>query len=263
MVSESSGGTVRNVRECVVRPHGLDQRAAVRRGLHRVMELEIVVGHEAGKAAFVLVDQRAFPRDDIVAPDVVPLGIAVVEADQDFVGVLYAGAENDGAGFFERGQIARDARFRIGRIKQEIFRAAFVLQIKDVTGILRPIIFADRAFLFIGHGLGLAKIGAHRRDPDVQHAVFGREKADLRSIGANARGRALRIAEDDLAGDERVRFHLVVMFLCRGAKGRCERHNKKRGKAGCKTIETHGLSPIEVQKPPAVARHSFHISRPP
>ena len=77
--------------------------------------------------------------------DVVPLGVAVVEADQDAVLDVVGDADDLDAGLLERRQRALRAGDDVDAVEQEILVAALVVDEQDLLAVGRPEILPDRA----------------------------------------------------------------------------------------------------------------------
>ena len=76
--------------------------------------------------------------------------IAVVDADQDFVGRLFIDRENLRVDFFKGRQVSGLARGDIRRVHVPVFVAFGILVVQDVLPVIGPVVIADAAFLVSG-----------------------------------------------------------------------------------------------------------------
>ena len=145
------------------------------------------------------------------------LRVAVVEADEDFVGELFAHAVDRGVHLFQRREVDGLERGDVGGVDVPVFVAAFVLRVEDVLAVVGPAVAADVAGLVVGHLLGGGEV-VDRRDPHVEDAVDRREVAEPLAVGADAGGRALGIAKQNAAGDQ-LRLHASSVLRRGGGVG--------------------------------------------
>ena len=93
---------------------------------------ELFVGGETGVAAIVLKNERQLPGREVEAVDIVPAGIAVVQADEDAVLDHPADADNQRPRFFERRERLLGAGGDIDAVEKEVLVATAVVQEQDL-----------------------------------------------------------------------------------------------------------------------------------
>ena len=179
--------------------------AAVRARLGRHPHLEVGVGDVAGELGGVLLHQRALAAGQVDPVEVVPLGVAVVHADEDAVGPGRADADDLRGGLRERGEVAGLVAGHVHRVQVEVLVTAAVAQVEQRVRLLRPEIVVDAARLVVGDRLAGGRI-AGRRDPDVHHAVDRRDPAQVPAVGTDLHAGAFGIAEQRIARDQ---LHLL------------------------------------------------------
>ena len=115
-------------------------------GAQREPQRVVGVGHEAG-VAIGADDLGEFAGLEVEAMDVMPLRVAVVEADEDAVLDERRDAHDLHARLLERGQRALGARGDVDAIEQEILIARLVLDVHHQRTVGRPEHLADRPIL--------------------------------------------------------------------------------------------------------------------
>src|SRR5262249_16414608 len=150
-------------------------RPAVLLELLAEAHLEVVVTDEAGELV-VLLDQLLLARDEVDPVDVVELRLAVVEADQQFLGKLVADALYGGAELLGGGEVVGLLLAEVDAVDVEVLVAVLVLDVEDVLAGVGPEVGADATLLVVGDGFGV--VGAvDGADPDVEDALDGGEVA--------------------------------------------------------------------------------------
>jgi len=143
--------------------------------------------------------------------EIVPAGVAVVEADVEDVR-LGAGCGKDyGAYFFEIGEGAggRDSGLGVcgeggvDGVDVEVLVAAGVLRVEEVFGVAAPEVATDGADGFGADGTGSAEGLAGLLDPDVARALVGLEEGDVLTVGRDLRAGDLDLSEEEGAVDDR------------------------------------------------------------
>ena len=148
--------------------------------------------------------QLFFAGLDIHSPNVVIFRIAIVQADENFLGKLVADRFDLGPHFLigaARRQVFDFARVEIDGLDVKIFVPFHVLRIQDVPIRVGPEVAADRPILFLRHRLGRGRI-VDRADPDVQHAIDRRQIAQPLAVVAHPGHRLVGIAEQHFARNE-------------------------------------------------------------
>ena len=100
--------------------------AAVLGHPHGKAEVEVVIGDEAGKAVIAL-NQGTLCGGQVNAVNIVKLGVAVVETDQELAGVFGADLLDLGVDVVQRGQVKDGVGFQMDGVKTPVFIAAGVL----------------------------------------------------------------------------------------------------------------------------------------
>ena len=192
-----------------------DVHAAVRARALGEAQVVLAVGDVACDLLGVLLHQGALAAGQVDAVQVVPLGVAVVHADQDAVGLGRADADDLRGGFLERSQVAALVAGQVHRVQVEVLVAAVVAQVQQGVGAVGPEVVADAAGLVVGDRAAGGWI-AGGRDPDVHHAIDRRDPAQVLAVRADLHARAFGIAEQRIARDQ---FHFLG---CLG-RGGCRR----------------------------------------
>ena len=88
----------------------------------------------------------------------------------------------------------------VGLVEPPVLVAADVLRVEDVLVVVLPMEVADAALGVVGDGAVVAL--AERANPDIQHAVHGRQVAELLAVGRDLRVGALGVSEEHRAGNK-------------------------------------------------------------
>ena len=161
---------------------GLEQFAAAIFG-HLRAEADLIVFIEVEAGEFgVLLDQAVIAGVDVDEIEIVILGVAIVEADDDFVGRAPTDAFNLGldfflfafvvGGFVERRDVFGFAGIDIDGVDMEVFVAFVVHHVEDVFVVVGPGITGNRAGLFVSDRFGGGGI-VEGTDEHVEHAIDG------------------------------------------------------------------------------------------
>ncbi len=102
----------------------------------------------------------------------------------------------------EGGEIDLPAGLRVDAVHAPVFVSTLVLKEQDMLAIVRPEVLTDAALAIVGDRLRVGQL-AGGREPDVQHAVGGREKGDEFSVRTEPRLRLHRVAEQRCALNQR------------------------------------------------------------
>ena len=190
-----------------------DGRSAALGRQHGQPDAEVVVGVEAERADVILNDERHFARENVHAVNVVVSGVAVVQPDERLVREVRRHCRNVSVDALERRQIVRLARLDVDGVDMPVLVALRVLYVEQVSWVVRPDVELDAALGVGSNRAGGVWIG-RGRDPDVQHAVQRRQKADARPVAADPHLLALRIAEQRFSRNEgwRVVVHVPIPF---------------------------------------------------
>ena len=137
----------------------LPNLAAGRRVVDRQPHVEVVVGEIAGDAG-VLLDELLLAGLDVDPPDVVKLRVAIVEADEDFVGKLLADFLNLGADAFDRREVLGLAACRRWWRRGESSRRRSCPGCRGCACCRRPNSAWGSGELFPRHRLGLRQVVA-------------------------------------------------------------------------------------------------------
>ncbi len=168
--------------------------------LVRPADAQAVVGQDLDES-IVLQDEFALARRDVEPVEVVPLGVAVVERDENGVRGAAAHLLDTRVDPFQRCEVTRLAAREIGRVDPPVLVSSRVLEVEDVAVGEGPREEADAASGVVRDGLRRGDVLA-RRDPDVEHAVSRGEPGELLAVRADADARAFRVTEDQFAGYE-------------------------------------------------------------
>ena len=178
---------------------------------------QAMVGDPADGADVVLGHQRPLAGPEVDLVHVVQLRVAVVEADQDLVGVRALDRDDLRLHLLERGQVARLAAGGRHRVHVPVLVAALVLDVDDVLAVLGPEVLADAAQLVGGDDRVI--LLADGLDEDVEHALVRRQVGQPLAVGRQP-GRGLdRVAEQHLARDERHRVVGGALARCSSGRG--------------------------------------------
>ena len=175
-------------------------RAAVLSHPHGKAEVEVVIGNEAGKA-IVAGNQGTLCGGQVNAVNIVKLGVAVVETDQELAGVFGTDLLDLGVDVVQRGQVKDGVGFQMDGVKTPVFIAAGVLQVDEVGVGVGPAVKADAAAGIAGDRAGGGRV-VSRGDPNIQHAVQGGEPAEVRAVRADLDGGFVGVTEKELTGDK-------------------------------------------------------------
>jgi hypothetical protein len=178
-----------------------DDHAAVGQGGEAGPNLEVGVGEKADETR-VGHDLLDLARLQVEAVDVVKLGVVLVQTDEDGVREALVGLVHPGLHALERGDVLGLAALEVDREEVPVLVAADVLDIEQVTVVVGPEERPDAAVPVVGDRLRLVELGADLVDPDVQHSVVGGDPRQALAVRGDAGADALRVAEQDLAGDE-------------------------------------------------------------
>ena len=212
---------------------------------------QLLVGEEARIVARIDQHRRELAGCKVEAVDVMPLGIAVIDPQQDAIGNQRRYLDDLHAGLGERGQRPGRSRRRVDPVEQEILVSAGIVDEQQLARIGRPEILADRALGFGGQRLCGGHV-ADRRNPQVHHAIARCDERELPAIGRDLAAGANRVAEQIGAGDQR---NLGQVGRCgRGClrrRGRGQRSDQhERSRCGEKAYERtrHMISPCCIAR---------------
>ena len=198
-------------------------QAASRSLLRGHAQCQAVVGHEIDVPVLVLEQQRLLAGLQIVAVHIVILGVAIVDADQNFIGPGHARGDNLPLDLARR----RDDRILrhcdVDNVDAPVFVAALVLRVDELLAVLGPEEPADSPLFVGGNRLGSADV-VTRRDENVEHAVARSDVRNVPAVGADRRQRPRRVAKDVLARDKSVLFRSL-----HGERKRRRRGSQVRG----------------------------------
>ena len=199
-----------------MKPSGIDAQdlgVAVVGGAHRQAEAALEVELPARDAVGVLADEFALPGGDRDLVDVVPRGVAVVEADVDGVRGLLRDVVDEGPCSLRVGEVPRRRdvlALRLGRggvdgPDVEVLVAVLVLDVEEETAVARPEEAGDRPLRLGGHEprrfVGLAGL----LDVDVARVLPGPQEGEVLAVGRDLGAGDLGVAEEQLAVEERRR----------------------------------------------------------
>ncbi len=108
----------------------------------------------------------------------------------------------------ERRQVTPPHGLQVHVVQPPVLIPAGVLDVQQVPAVVRPGEHPDAAVPVVGHHPGRGKVDRvvrgdpERGDPDVQHAVMGRDPGQPRPVRRQLRQDAFRVAEQDSARDE-------------------------------------------------------------
>jgi hypothetical protein len=132
------------------------------------------------------------------------LAVPQVQRDQDLVGEGGIGGHDVGAHALERRVVAHVAAREVHAVGVPVLVAVGVLEVDDRLVVLSPEEAADPALLVGGHHLVVR--APDRLDPDLEDVLRVRgDPGQPFPVGRDLGRHLLRVAEQDLARDERRR----------------------------------------------------------
>jgi hypothetical protein len=132
----------------------------------------------------------------------VKLRVPIVHAEQHDAGRPLAEPEDQAARLLERREIGAGRCLDVGAEHVHVFIAVLIQRIQHVPVVVGPVEIRDRTLLLVRHRTGARGIAA-RRDVDVHDSALRREPGQMAPVGAQLRCAAIRVAEQQLAGQQR------------------------------------------------------------
>jgi DNA-binding Lrp family transcriptional regulator len=190
----------------------------------------------------------------IKAIDVVELGVVPIEADEQLVGEALVGLDDLDLHTIEGRQIPDASFLQVHGVQPPVLVAPLVLHIEQMPAIVGPEEGPDTTILVVGHHLGFVD-AIEGSDPDVEDAPERGNPGQKLAIRRNARTDPLRVAEENLAGNERSTGHNdqgTAQRATRGPPGYHAPGSSNNGEAAL-AVSAYILIQTEVGKAAQVA----------
>ena len=174
-------------------------------------QLVLQVEFPAGDTIGVLSNQRPLAGRDLQSIDVVPRGIAVVDANEHHVGIHLRHLVDEGPDALGLGEVARQRHLGpcrrrgggIDRVHVEVLVAALILDVQDELPVATPEELADGPLRVGRDRFGLVEGLGRGLDPDVAGALERPDEGDVLAVRRDLRARDLGVAEEQLAVEQR------------------------------------------------------------
>ena len=150
----------------------------------------------------VLLYQASLSGADVYAVELMELGRAIVEADDNLVGKIGAHRLNLGPDPAQRGQVPSLPHGEVDAVGVPVLVAALVLQVEDVPIRVLPEIdtYASDFVVSDRHSGGRIVGGT---DPNIEHAIDRRQVGQSSAVGAQGGQGPVGIAKKDFTRDQR------------------------------------------------------------
>ena len=188
------------------------------------------------------------------------LRVVPVEPDEQLIREVLVHLDDLDLDAVERCQIPDSAFLQVDRVEPPILVSALVLHVEEMTAVVGPEEGPDAPVPVIGDDLGFVD-AVERGDPHVEHILARRDPRQPLAVRGDARADPLRVAEQDLAGNEGDAGHNDQATALRAAAGLrgYDAHRKLRHQEAALAVSAYILIQTEVGKAAQVAAEVSQI----